>query len=138
MDFTKKKPVRPPLTPQQENKQMEQYIRDLNLDGMVMLPGKSEPEEMVGIDQMLLKEKQQEHQERMSLLLRHMAATWQCTRCGRETSGKYIRVRVIGGLWQDVNGVRTLVGGEEILVCSNQRCDGPVVMIKDPYRSKFI
>lgn len=137
-DFTSKRPRRPELTPETETREMEDYIRSLNLDGMSLLPGKSEPEPMVGVDQKSLKDRLEKNREMKERLLRDMAATWQCTRCKRQIEGKNIRVRVIGGLWQSVNGVRTLVGGEEVLVCQDQACNGPVVKLKDPYRSKLI
>lgn len=137
MDFTKKRPVRPPLTPAAENKRMEEYIRDLNLDGLSLLPGKSKPEEMVGVDPDHLRSQQEKNQELKERLLREMAATWQCTKCKLIVPGKNVRVRVMGGLWQDVDGVRTLVGGEEVLVCSRMNCDGPVVKIKEPYNRKL-
>lgn len=149
-DFTKKHPpLRPPLrsgpSPQPTNtpaidysRQMQQYIRDLNLDGKVLVPGKDKPEEMVGIDPALFKQRHQENERRKEELLRAIAATWRCTKCGREWPGRDVRVRVRGGLWQTVDGVRTLVGGKEVPVCVDQQCDSPVVMVKDPYRSKWV
>lgn len=137
-DFTKKQPVRPPLNPAGETKAMERYIRDLNLDGKTMLPGKSETEEMVGVDPDHLKLQMEKNEELKGRLLRDMAATWKCTQCGLEQEGKYIRVQVVGGIWQKINGVRTLVGGQEVLICRTQSCNGPVVKVNDPYRSKWI
>lgn len=135
-DFTKKKPtpVRPPLrVPEEASKpaseysaRFQQYVKDLNLDGKV-LDKEGQQQEMVGIDQNLLRQKMEENERRKEELLRSIAATWRCTVCKREWPGKYVRVRVLGGLWQMVNGVRTLVGGKEVPVCVDRLCDSPVV-----------
>lgn len=141
-DFTKKRPIRPPLkqalTPEGETKKMQEYIRDLNLDGMTLLPGKSEPEPMVGLDPNRLKEQFERNIELKNRILRDMAATWKCLRCGREQSGKFVRVRVLGGTWKEENGRRFLDGGTEVLVCRYPSCGGEVIKTKDPYRTKLI
>lgn len=137
-DFTSRRPVRPPLSSDEEDKAMEQYIRDLNLDGMTLLPGQSQPQEMVGLDPDRLKSQMEKNQELKDRLLRDMAATWKCVRCGKEQSGKFIRVRVLDGKWEMINGKRTLTGGYEVLVCRDQTCNGAVIKIKDPYRSKLL
>lgn len=138
MDFSKKRPKRPRLHPETEIRKMDEYIRSLNLDGLTLLPGESQPQEMTGVDPDHLKAQLERNIEMKSRLLRDMAATWQCTQCRREQSGKFIRVRVVGGTWETVNGVRTLTGGQEVLVCRYQTCNGPVIKIKDPYRTKLI
>jgi hypothetical protein len=149
MDFTKKTrgpvrrgPLRPPLLSDQDPEPLhpatEDYIRQLNLDGFTLLPGETEPKPMIGIDPQMLKAKLEQHEEVKKRLLRDIAATWKCLKCGRETPGRNVRIRVEGGLWQMINGVRTLVGGEERTVCPLQACNGPVIKIKDPYRSRLI
>ena len=135
-DFTSKRPVRPRLDPETETKAMDEYIKALNLDGLTLLPGESKPQEMVGVDPDHLKQQMARNQEMKDRLLRDMAATWKCLQCKQEIPGKHVRVRVRGGKWETVQGVKTLVGGEEQLACP--KCDGPVVKTVDPYCSKLI
>ena len=136
-DFTSKRPTRPRLDPETETREMEKYIEELNLDGLSLLPGQSEPEPMEGVDAQTLKRQLEKNQELKNRLLRDMAATWRCVgRCKQEHSGKQIRVRVRDAKWETINGVRTLMGGREELACPT--CDGPVVKTQDPYRSKLI
>ena len=143
MDFTTRRgrPIRPPIEPDQNpepDPQVEEYLRNLNLDGYSLLPGQTAPEPMIGVDPKLLKERLEKNEELKARLLRDIAATWQCLKCHRETPGRNVRVRVVGGVWQMVNGVRTLVGGEERLICPDQKCNGEVVRSRDPYRKKLI
>lgn len=143
MDFTKKnRPLRPPVVPHQdpvpESKEIEEYVRSLNLDGYSLLPGQMAPQPMIGIDAQLLKERLEKHEELKARLLRDIAATWRCLKCKRETPGRNVRVRVVGGTWEAVDGVRTLVGGAELLVCPDDKCGGMVVKSRDPYRSKLV
>jgi len=136
-DFTKKRPIRPQLSPETESREMDQYLKDLNLDGFSLLPGESTPEPMVGVDPEELKRKYQENAERKEHLLRDLAATWKCLgKCKQEFPGKVIRVRVREAKWEMINGKNTLTGGREELACPT--CDGPVVKTKDPYRSRLI
>lgn len=68
-----------------------------------------------------LKKKEVEHKQAMHLLKRQMLSTYQCTQCKRKFSGKLARVK-----WRTTEGVNM-----ETLVCPDQRCDGPVVMVAD-------
>jgi len=135
-DFTKKRPVRPQLSPETESREMDHYLKELSLDGFSLLPGESTPEPMVGVDPEELKRKYQENADRKERVLRDLAATWQCLECRKEFPGKVIRVRVRDAKWEIVNGKSTLIGGREELACP--KCDGPVVKTKDPYRSRLI
>lgn len=68
-----------------------------------------------------LKKNEQAHAQRNAMLERQMLSTFQCTQCKRRQSGKYVRVR-----FMRIGGVDT-----ETLVCFDQKCDAPVVMIQD-------
>lgn len=143
MDFTRKnRPLRPPLVSHQDpeplDREVEEYLRNLNLDGYSLLPGQTAPEPMIGIDAKLLKERLEKNEELKARLLRDIAATWRCVKCKRETPGRNVRVRVVGGVWETMQGVLTLIGGEERLVCPDTKCGGEVVKARDPYRARHV
>ncbi len=64
-----------------------------------------------------LKQKERLHSLRNAFLERQMLSTFQCTQCKRKQSGKNVRVK--------------LDHGAEVLVCSNSKCDAPVVCVMD-------
>jgi hypothetical protein len=68
-----------------------------------------------------LKQKEKQNAKAMALLRRQMASTFQCTQCKRKFSGKFARV-----VWRKTQGVLM-----ETLICFDEKCQAPVVMIKD-------
>jgi hypothetical protein len=69
-----------------------------------------------------LKRGEERNAKAMAHIRRQMAATFQCTQCKKKFSGKFARIK-----WRNVDGVNA-----ETLVCFDSKCDGPIVMIKDP------
>lgn len=68
-----------------------------------------------------LKKAEKQNQKLMLLLERQMRSTFQCTQCKKKWPGKFCRIK-----WRTIDGVNA-----ETLVCPNQKCDGPVIMIED-------
>jgi len=68
-----------------------------------------------------LKQKEAQNAKAMQFIRRQMASTYQCTQCKRKFSGKIARIK-----WRNIDGVNT-----ETLVCFDQKCDGPIVVIRD-------
>jgi hypothetical protein len=52
---------------------------------------------------------------------RQMLSRFQCLQCKKTFWGKWCRVK-----WRNLDGVQT-----ETLVCPDQTCDGPTVMVQD-------
>lgn len=145
MDFTKKNTgnrnrLRPPLRqpdqePSKESRDMDELIKRMTMDGMMWLPGQ-EAREMIGVDLKTLKEKYEQNERLKSLLLRQMAATWQCLQCKREIPGTNVIITIVGGRIENIDGVPTKVDGREQTSCPH--CKGPVVKVEDPYQSKLL
>jgi hypothetical protein len=68
-----------------------------------------------------LKQKEILNSKAMAHIRRQMASTFQCTQCKRKFSGKFAVVK-----WLKTEGVLM-----ETLICFDQKCAAPVVMIKD-------
>lgn len=68
-----------------------------------------------------LKRKEKQQAAMNAHLERQMLSTFQCVQCKRKQSGKFVRVK-----WLKQDGVNL-----ETLVCSDVKCDAPVVVIQD-------
>lgn len=68
-----------------------------------------------------LKKAEKKNREAMKHMRRQMASTFQCTQCKKKFSGKRARIK-----WLKLDGVLA-----ETLVCFDQKCDAPVIMIED-------
>jgi len=68
-----------------------------------------------------LKKASQRNEVAMAHMKRQMLSTFQCTQCRTKFSGKFARIK-----WRKVDGIDM-----ETLVCFDQKCDGPIIMIED-------
>lgn len=68
-----------------------------------------------------LKRKESQQKVMNAHLERQMLSMFQCTQCKRKQSGKHVRV-----VWRKMDGVNV-----ETLICSDVKCDGPVIVIQD-------
>lgn len=103
-------------------------------EGTFTLPGQTESRDLVGVDPAKLKTKAEEHQALMERLRRDINSTWKCAKCKKETKGGRLVVRIVGGVWATINGVRELIGGTEMLVCPEPECRGEVIRVVDAFR----